>query len=76
MALIYPRDDADGPLRVDATEKGLWLKIPLAGGGRLILRLEEHEPELLVAELLRHARFGSSESEPEWRQDERLYDPR
>jgi hypothetical protein len=61
MAQLYPRDDSQGPLRVDATQEGLWLKLPLAGGGRLVVRLEDHEPELLVAELLRHARFGSVE---------------
>jgi len=51
MAAMKPRT-GDGPLEVTKETKGYIMRIPLEGGGRLVVELTPDEAEALRAALL------------------------
>jgi len=53
---LYPRDD-EGPLELELSVDGFLLRIPLAGGGRLLLGLSSKELRELHLAIAEQAKF-------------------
>ncbi|MFC4335849.1 DUF3117 domain-containing protein [Salininema proteolyticum] len=50
MAAMKPRT-SDGPLEVSQEGRGIILRVPLEGGGRLVVEMTEDEAKTLAKEL-------------------------